>query len=68
MSEEASEEASDEVSDEAEEGDGFESEICYSVTHKVQFNVNWQIISYEGYLIKYLKFSEVQIWECGPGQ
>ena len=31
--------------DEAEEGDGVESEVCYSVTHKVQFNVNCQIIS-----------------------
>ena len=26
----------------------------------MQFNVNCQIISYEGYLIKFLKFSEVQ--------
>ena len=25
-----------------EEGDGFEGEVCYSVTHKVQFNVNCQ--------------------------
>ena len=25
--------------------DGFEGEVCYSVTHKVQFNVNCQIIS-----------------------
>ena len=36
---------SKEVSDEAEEGDGSESEICYSVTHKVQFNCNCQMIS-----------------------
>ena len=28
-----------------EDGDGFEGEVCYSVTHKVQFNVNCQIIS-----------------------
>ena len=51
---------SKEAGDEAEEGDGFEGEVCYSITHKVQFNVNCQIISYEGYLIKSLKFSEVQ--------
>ena len=31
--------------DEEEEGDGFEGEVCYSITHKVQFNVNCQIIS-----------------------
>ena len=36
---------SEEVSDEAEEGDGFESEVGYSVIHKVQFNVNCQMIS-----------------------
>ena len=36
---------SEEAGDEAEEGDGVESEVCYSVTHKVQFNVNCQIIS-----------------------
>ena len=36
---------SEEASDEAEEGDGFESEIWYSVTHKVQFNINCQMIS-----------------------
>ena len=28
-----------------EEGDGFESEVCYSIPHKVQFNVNCQMIS-----------------------
>ena len=33
------------VGDEAEEGDGVESEVWYSVMHKVQFNVNCQIIS-----------------------
>ena len=27
---------SEEAGDEAEEGDGFESEVCYSVPHKVQ--------------------------------
>ena len=37
--------ASEEAGDEVEEGDGFESEVCYSVTHKVQFNVNCQMIS-----------------------
>ena len=37
--------ASKEVGDEAEEGDGVESEVCYSVTHKVQFSVNCQMIS-----------------------
>ena len=31
-----------------------EDEVCDSVTHKVQFNVNCQMISQEGYLIKYL--------------
>ena len=36
---------SKEAGDEAEEGDGFEGEVCYSITHKVQFNVNCQIIS-----------------------
>ena len=36
---------SKEAGDEAEEGDGFESEVCYSVIHKVQFNVNCQMIS-----------------------
>ena len=36
---------SKEVGDEAEEGDRFEGEVCYSITHKVQFNVNCQIIS-----------------------
>ena len=36
---------SEEVGDEAEEGDGVHSEVCYSVMHKVQFNVNCQIIS-----------------------
>ena len=42
------------------ERDGVESEVCDSVTHKVQFNVNCQMISYKDYLIKYLKFSEVR--------
>ena len=28
-----------------DEGDGVESEVCYFVTHKVQFNVNCQMIS-----------------------
>ena len=50
----------EEVGDEVEEGDGFESKVYYSIPHKVQFNVNCQIISKEGYLIKYIKFSEVQ--------
>ena len=36
---------SEEAGDEAEEEDGVESEVCYSVTHKVQFNVNCQMIS-----------------------
>ena len=39
---------SEEAGDEAEEGDGVESEVCYSVmhkVHKVQFNVNCQKIS-----------------------
>ena len=36
---------SEEVGDEAEEGDGVESEVCYSITHKVQVNVNCQMIS-----------------------
>ena len=36
---------SKEVDDEAEEGDGVEIEVCYSMTHKVQFNVNCQMIS-----------------------
>ena len=36
---------SKEVGDEVEEEDGFESEVCYSVIDKVQFNVNCQIIS-----------------------
>ena len=27
------------MGDEAEEGDGFEGEVCYSITHKMQFNV-----------------------------
>ena len=40
--------ASEEAGDEAEEGDGVENEVCYSVTHKVQFNVNCKMISYEG--------------------
>ena len=31
---------SKEAGDEAEEGDGVEREVCYFVTHKVQFNVN----------------------------
>ena len=35
----------EEVSDEAEERDGVESKVCYSITHKVQFNVNCQMIS-----------------------
>ena len=35
----------EEAGDEAEEGDGFEGEVCYSITHKVQFSVNCQIIS-----------------------
>ena len=34
-----------EVSDEVEERDGVESDVCDSVTHKVQFNVNCQMIS-----------------------
>ena len=34
-----------EVSDEAKERYGVESEVCDSVTHKVQFNVNCQMIS-----------------------
>ena len=34
-----------EVSDEAEERDGVESEVCDSITQKVQFNVNCQMIS-----------------------
>ena len=34
-----------EAGDEVEEGDGFESEVCYSIPHKVPFNVNCQIIS-----------------------
>ena len=42
------------------ERDGVESEVCDSITHKVQFNVNCQMISWEDYLIKYLKFSEVR--------
>ena len=46
-----------------EEGDGFESEVCDSIPHKVQFSVNCKMISQEGYLIKYLKFSEV--WSEG---
>ena len=38
--------ASKEVGDEAEDGDGVvESEVSYSITHKVQFNVNCQMIS-----------------------
>ena len=36
---------SEEASDEAEERDGVESEVCYSVTHEVQFNVNCKMIS-----------------------
>ena len=36
---------SKEVGDEAEEGDGFENEVCNSVLHKVQFSVNCQMIS-----------------------
>ena len=36
---------SEEAGDEAEEGDAVESEVSYSVTHKVQFNVNCQMIS-----------------------
>ena len=36
---------SEEAGDEAEEGDGVESKVCYSVMHKVKFNVNCQIIS-----------------------
>ena len=51
---------SKEAGDEAEEGGGFESEVRYSIPHKVQFNVKCQMILQEGYLIKYLKFSEVQ--------
>ena len=35
----------EEVSDEAEERDGVESEVCDSVTHKVKFNENCQMIS-----------------------
>ena len=34
-----------EVSDEEEERDGVESKLCDSVTCKVQFNVNCQMIS-----------------------
>ena len=30
----------EEASDEEKERDGVESEVCYSITHKVQFNVN----------------------------
>ena len=37
--------ASEEAGNEAEEGDGFEREVCYSIPHKVQFNVNCQMIS-----------------------
>ena len=36
---------SEEAGDKVEEGDGVESEVCYSVTHKVQFEVNCQMIS-----------------------
>ena len=36
---------SEEVSDKAEEGDGFESKVYYSITHKVQFNANCKMIS-----------------------
>ena len=36
---------SEEAGDEAEEGDGVESEVSYSVMLKVQLNVNCQIIS-----------------------
>ena len=36
---------SEEVGDEAEEGDGFESKVCDAIPHKVQFNVNCQMIS-----------------------
>ena len=36
---------SKETSDEAEERYGVENEVCYSVTHKVQFNVKCQMIS-----------------------
>ena len=36
---------SEEVSDEVEEGDGFESEVCDSVSREVQFSVNCQMIS-----------------------
>ena len=36
---------SEEASDKAEEGEGFESEVCYSITHKVQFNANCKMIS-----------------------
>ena len=35
----------EEASDEAKERDGVESEVFYSITHKVQFNVNCQMIS-----------------------
>ena len=35
----------EEVSDEVKKRDGVESEVCDSVTHKVQFNVNCQMIS-----------------------
>ena len=36
---------SEEASDEAEEGEGFESKVCDSISHKVQFSVNCQMIS-----------------------
>ena len=29
-----------------------EVEVCGSITHNVQFNVNCQMISWKGYLIK----------------
>ena len=43
-----------------EERDGVEGKVCDSIIHNMQFNVNCQMNSEEGYLIKYLKFSEVQ--------
>ena len=36
---------SEEAGDEVEEGDGFESKVCDSIPHKVQFSVNCQMIS-----------------------
>ena len=36
---------SKEAGDEVEEGDGFESKVCDSVPHKVQFSITCQMIS-----------------------